>query len=996
MGEGGMRAAWTPDMALWDAGTACVAVTYLAMRRRFGQLLRTPEMFRDDVERTASRELSEVLDQLPEGVIVLNEAGEAEQLNAAGRGLGLDPDRLGTSLGEQVPQLQRTRDTGEAVDGIELSLPGGPHAEGRMMRVSARALRSEEEPPHRVVVSLVDVTQEHKARAELHDSERHHRTVVNALHEGVVMQQHDGQITACNPEAERLLGLTREQMMGRTSLDPRWRAVHGDGTDWPGEEHPVPRTLATGEPVGPETMGIHAPDGAVRWLDVSAMPVVEEGLTVGAVASFVDITARVEAELALQASADQMEATLEGLSEGVVFYDEHLAIRNTNRAAARMLGLPADETARRGMAWTGLTVLDADRRPLPRAQLPNVRAAMGGTSVARHVLGLLDPDGGPDADVRWVEVNAVPLTGQRPERPWPVVMSVVDITERLTKERALVEAEQRFRSMFYSAPVGMRVAELDGTILEANQALADLLGLEVSQLVGSNWAEVTNPEDADAQRTGEGRLLAGEIAGLRLEKRYLHAAGHAIWAQLDLTLLRDADGNPVGTIGQIQDISDRRVHEEQLRHLADHDALTGLLNRRGFLDELERHVGQVERYGESGALLMLDIDHFKYVNDTLGHKAGDEVIIAVADVLRARLRKTDVIARLGGDEFAVLLPRGTTAEARQAAEQVLSTLRDQQDKVLPILGRRLKLTASIGVSGIDGTVLTADELLVNADLAMYDAKEAGRDQVAGYEETAYAEPRVRSRTTWMERIGAALEHDRFTMLAQPICDLQRGGVEMHELLLRMVAPDGDLISPASFLYVAERFDLVQDIDRWVVDHACGLLGRMAPGGPSLSLNISARSMEDPARLVAHVAAALETSGADPSRLVLEITETAAVSQIHHARTFAREVQALGCRLAIDDFGAGFGSFYYLKHLPFDFLKIDGEFVTHARSSRPDALIVTALRDMAHGLGRRVVAEYCADQETEDYLRAEGIDLGQGFHLGRPVPAATALGVVEHA
>lgn len=170
----------------------------------------------------------------------------------------------------------------------------------------------------------------------------------------------------------------------------------------------------------------------------------------------------------------------------------------------------------------------------------------------------------------------------------------------------------------------MRVAELDGTILEANQALADMLGLEVAQLIGSRWSDVTHPEDTEAQRAGERRMLAGELHGLRLEKRYLHAAGDAIWAQLDLTLLRDADGKPAGTVGQIQDISDRRVHEEQLRHLADHDALTGLLNRRGFLDELERHVGQVQHYGESGGLLMLDIDHFKYVNDTLGHKAGDE------------------------------------------------------------------------------------------------------------------------------------------------------------------------------------------------------------------------------------------------------------------------------------------------------------------------------------------------------------------------------------
>ena len=822
------------------------------------------------------------------------------------------------------------------------------------------------------------------AREELLASEQRHRTIVEALNEGVVLQQADGQITACNARAQALLGLSVEQMLGRTSLDPRWRCVHADGTPWPGEEHPVPRALRTGTFVGPETMGIHTPDGRLRWLEVSATPIMDGDEVVEAVASFVDITERRAAESAARAVAARTSATLEGLTEGIIFHDEQLVTQAFNDAGRRMLGLTADGHA--DAELVGLEVLDADGTPLPHERWPAVQAHQSGTPVVAFVLGIRR-EGGP---VRWVEVNASPLREGRTAGPWPVVSSFTDITERLSRDRALVEAEQRVRATFDAAPVGMVVARLDGTFLEVNQALADLLGLRVEALVGRRFEDVTHPDDVAEHRAGERRVLAGEVPAFRMEERFVHAAGTVVWAQMDLTVLRDADGVASGTIAQIQDVSDRRRHEDQLVYLADHDALTGLLNRRGFQRELEAHVAEVVRNGPSGALLMLDVDHFKYVNDTLGHKAGDEVIVAVADLLRSRLRRTDVVARIGGDEFAVLLPHGTGADADRAAESILRTLRERQPH-LPTLGR-LKLTASIGVAPIVAGTLTADELLINADLAMYDAKEGGRDQVSDFETSHADQPRIKARITWMERISGALEGDGFTLFAQPIQALDTGTVAMHELLLRMYAEDGELIGPATFLAVAERFELVQDIDRWVVDHACKLLRDSGRAGvtSALAINVSARSINDPDRLLTHIAAALERTGADPARLIVEITETAAVSQIHHARAFARDLRRLGCRLALDDFGAGFGAFAYLKHLPFDFLKIDGEFVTNARHSRPDALIVRALRDMAHGLDKQVIAEYCADAETLDFLRAEGIDYAQGYHLGRPAPAAELL------
>ena len=967
----------------------------VTMRRRFGQLLHTPQMFTDALERRAHQETSDVLSQLREGVLVLDRDGGVKHVNAAAQEvldlLGIDASRMHAAIvergGGDLAPIEDTRLTGAPADDVTIALTT-PSDDVRVLSLGTRAIDPEGAAPYGVIVSFADITDRHEAREALRVSEVRHRTIVEALHEGVVLQGSDAQITACNDQAERLLGLTRDQLMGRTSADPRWRAVHDDGTPWPGEQHPGPRALASGRPVGPETMGIHTPDGVLRWLEVFAMPIHEDGVLTGAVGSFVDVTARRAAEVALQRSEAQVRATLEGLTEGVVFYDDALVLRDTNAAGTEILGAgtgtgPSD----RAVGTAGIQPVDVDGSPIPPEQWPIAIVNRTGERVQGTILGL---SRGGHVE-RWVLVNAAPLrSADRPDGPWPVVASFTDITERLKRERALVEAEQRVRSTFAAAPIGMRVADPDGTFLEVNTAFADLLGMTVGELIGKTSADVTHPDDLVLQQDGERRVLASELPTFRIEHRFLHAAGHAVWTQLDVTALRDADGVPVATVGQIQDISDRRRHEEQLRHMADHDALTGLLNRRGFQAELERHVQQAERYGSGGALLMVDLDHFKYVNDTLGHKAGDELIVAVADLLRSRLRKTDVIARLGGDEFAVLLPRGSVEEANRAAQSVLRALRERQRELAPM--GRLKLSASVGVAALDDASLTADELMINADLAMYDAKEAGRDQVADYAAGRYQQPRIKARMTWMERINAALEHDRFTLFAQPIVDLATDRVAMHELLLRMHGDNGDLVPPATFLYIAERFDLVQDIDRWVIDHACELLRRNAgdPDRGALTINVSAKSLNDPDRLLAHLQAALSRSGARPSDLVIEITETAAVSQIHHARAFAGDLQDLGCRLAIDDFGAGFGSFYYLKHLPFDFLKIDGEFVTHARHSRPDELIVRALRDMAHGLEREVIAEYCADEETLDYLRGEGIDLGQGFHLGRPAPAEDLL------
>jgi EAL domain-containing protein (putative c-di-GMP-specific phosphodiesterase class I) len=287
--------------------------------------------------------------------------------------------------------------------------------------------------------------------------------------------------------------------------------------------------------------------------------------------------------------------------------------------------------------------------------------------------------------------------------------------------------------------------------------------------------------------------------------------------------------------------------------------------------------------------------------------------------------------------------------------------------------------------------LSAEDVLVNADLAMYDAKEAGRDRAATYSSQERGASRMEARITWAERIREALEEDRFTLYAQPIVELASGEVRQHELLLRMLDEQGEVIPPVAFIGIAERFDLMQDIDRWVVARAIRHMGEQKAAGRDLvfEVNISGSSTGDPEllRIIEHE---LADTGVDPVNLVLEVTETTAVANILRAQQFAARLAELGCRFALDDFGAGFGSFYYLKHLPFDLLKIDGEFVRSCTTSTTDQLLIRAAVDIARGLGKKTIAEYVGDEATVELLRELGVDYAQGFHIGRPGPLAARL------
>jgi diguanylate cyclase (GGDEF)-like protein len=441
-----------------------------------------------------------------------------------------------------------------------------------------------------------------------------------------------------------------------------------------------------------------------------------------------------------------------------------------------------------------------------------------------------------------------------------------------------------------------------------------------------------------------------------------------------------------GAVLTFNDITEHKRFQAQLQYLADHDPVTGLYNRRRFEQELARRLSYDDRHGKGGAVLALDLDNFKYVNDTLGHKAGDEVISRVARNIRDRLHETDTLARLGGDEFAVLVPEAGIEQGRAVARAVIDAV---QSHAVTVGGQQIRVTASIGITTFGNRrSVTGEELLVEADLAMYDAKAAGRNQFALYTPMTVREAQIESRLQWVGRLRSALEDDRLTLSAQPIVSVTTGAVVHQELLVRMVE-DGQVVLPGTFIPSAERFGLMPAVDSWVVANAVRLLGEVDPS-LRLEVNVSGESAAG-GEVVDALAAALSKHPVDPTRLIVEMSEGAATGNIEAAKRFAQGVQHLGCQFAIDDFGAGAGSFYYLKHLPFDFIKIDGDFIHSLPASRTDQLVVQALVDIARGLGKQTVAEFVGDDDTMAVLRDLGVDLAQGYHLGRPAPADQLTG-----
>ncbi len=443
-----------------------------------------------------------------------------------------------------------------------------------------------------------------------------------------------------------------------------------------------------------------------------------------------------------------------------------------------------------------------------------------------------------------------------------------------------------------------------------------------------------------------------------------------------------------GRMSELQEAeSEQRALACQLRDLAERDPLTSLANRNRFASELQRLLEQRQRHPDiQGALIYFDIDEFKTINDSFGHRAGDSVLVDTARTVSQLIRTNELLVRLGGDEFAIIVPQTDAAGAQALAERIVCATRQRS---FEFSGRRLSLSISLGIALIPEHGEDSEHLLAHADAAMYQAKASGKNCWRLYRPELDDSERMLHQLGWNESIQKALADDRFVLHFQGVHDVYSGEIVHYEALIRMIDPEdpGALLMPGDFIPAAERSGRIVDIDRWVIQRAIQMLSSH-PGLHALAINISARSFDHP-EIVTQVRDKLSEYAIDPRRLMIELTETSALANIADSQRFIEGLRALGCTVCLDDFGAGFSSFAYMKELSAEILKIDGLFIRNLATSPEDQVFVRAIVEVARGLNKKTVAEFVGNEETLNILRQLGVDYAQGYYLSRPQPSVLA-------
>jgi diguanylate cyclase (GGDEF)-like protein/PAS domain S-box-containing protein len=564
-----------------------------------------------------------------------------------------------------------------------------------------------------------------------------------------------------------------------------------------------------------------------------------------------------------------------------------------------------------------------------------------------------------------------------------MVLRLRNLSESEQHSRALQQARRRFQQAFHSAPTGMALVRIDdGRVVDANQSLAEMLGLEIDELVGHTLREFTHPDDVAAAVPHRARLELGIVDSYRLDQRYRRSDGEFVWARTRVSLTED-EGTMLA-ITHIEDVTEQKHTAERLTFAANHDELTGLPNRSSLMSMLSERLEGAPPW--SVAVLFVDLDHFKVVNDTLGHSAGDEMLSILAERLRHVVRGHDVLARFGGDEFIVVLSRvAHEGDPAEVAERIRRALHDP----VMIGDHELFVTASIGYSTNVDAGMSANDLLRNADAAMYRAKARGRDCVEAFAAGGQAVNGQALRTAGELRRG--IERDEIVPYFQPIVDLDSGRVFGYEVLARWLHPDRGLLIPNQFLPLAEETGLLVDLGTEMLRNALAQLAAWRAAGHdfascTLSVNVGNRQLLDPAfcQLVGEL---LGESGIDADSLWLEITETSLLADVKAATVTLRELRNLGLHLTVDDFGTGYSSITYLKRFPVEAIKVDGSFVSGLGIDNEDTSIVEAVVKLGQALGLAVIAEGIETPLQLARLRQLGCDKGQGYLFGRPRPAA---------
>lgn len=575
-------------------------------------------------------------------------------------------------------------------------------------------------------------------------------------------------------------------------------------------------------------------------------------------------------------------------------------------------------------------------------------------------------------------------------------------------QRAIERDRRRLEGILSSVGEGVYGVDSNGVITFINPMAKKILGWSGKDvLVGKSAHNAFHHSQKDGRQIEPARCLlqrtyenGGEIHNH--ETVFWHASGNSVLVECTVVPFK-ANSEWLGSVVAFSDISQRKQLEDELVWQANHDSLTKLHNRLFFEKHLDAEVTQLRRSRKLSALMYVDLDRFKYINDTAGHTAGDRLLIEVSRLLGTRIRESDLLARVGGDEFAIILRNIELPDVDAISSAIHDLLHGS-----PFLygGKSYPMDCSIGVSWIDAHTASPGDALANADLACNIAKRHGRNQTHVYSPQSDEKLAMGLELGWSVRLREALQKNMFVVHYQPIVALsdidmtclpeEDGKLWEHivselpnmqhhyEVLIRLRGADGEIIHPSAFLPTAERFNMMRELDRWVVTHALRALKRTALQRPDtvFAINLSGVSVSDET-LLPLIKSLIAEYRVNPRAIIFEVTETAAISGLDEARVFIRELSALGCRFALDDFGSGFSSFAQLKHLNVDFIKIDGQLIQGIANNTVDRSIVASINDIAHALGKRTVAEYVQDVHVLRTLKECGVDFVQGYYISRP-------------
>jgi len=560
-------------------------------------------------------------------------------------------------------------------------------------------------------------------------------------------------------------------------------------------------------------------------------------------------------------------------------------------------------------------------------------------------------------------------------------------SEREQRQMAgsLLTEQARLHALLSAMKLGLVFVAPDGQVVYLNPAFLTLWRLDEDQLRGKLTVEsLARLITSDTQRQPEPYLQEHLFCPDGLQWEFRLGDGRLLTqSSVAVPAVPEEGSNEESRLWIFEDITHERQTADRLLFMAERDPLTGLYNRSRFESELQRLAVQHERDpAVRAALLYFDLDEFKAVNDSFGHRAGDTVLLRVAGEVGQLLRGNEMFARLGGDEFAVIAPGADLAGAQTLAQRIVAAI---SALAFEFDGTKVRLTSSLGIALLPDHAQHPEEWVARADIAMYAAKHAGKNGWKAFREELVQSAYMVEQLSWSDRIQAALEEDLFELHFQGIYTTSTPVLSHLEVLLRMRDPEnpGRYLMPGEFIPPAERNGRILDIDRWVLAHGIRRLGQ-EPDLPSLAINISGRSFDDPG-LPDFITGLLQQHGVPPQRLLVELTETAALSNLADTQRFISHVRDMGGSVCLDDFGVGFSSFAYLKHLDADVIKIDGMFIRNLVSSREDQVFVRAIIEVARGLGKKTVAEFVEDRETYELLGRLGVDLAQGYYLSRPQP-----------